>query len=125
MLAGAFGFVLKSGYTPAAFGNDIHVGFEGMFEITLLSLLIGGLAALVRTQVGLAWLAARIASLAGGSTGRRSGELSIAAVSTLTDVFTANNTVALLISGSTAREIAQRHGVSPARAPACSTSLRA
>lgn len=39
---------------------------------------------------------------------------SIAAVSTLTDVFAANNTVARLISGSTAREIAQRHGVSPA-----------
>lgn len=115
VLAGAFGFALKSGYSPAAFSNDIYAGFEGMFEITLLSLLIGGLAALVRAQGGLAWLAAGIARLAGGSSGRRSGELSIAAVSTLTDVFTANNTVALLISGSTAREIAQRHGVSPAR----------
>ncbi len=115
LLAGGFGFALKSGYSPAAFSNDIYAGFEGMFEITLLSLLIGGLAALVRVQGGLAWLAARIARLAGGSAGRRSGELSIAAVSTLTDVFTANNTVALLISGSTAREIAERHGVSPAR----------
>ncbi len=46
MPAGAFGFLLKSGYTLAAFGNDIHAGFQGMFEITLLSLLIGGLAAL-------------------------------------------------------------------------------
>lgn len=115
ILAGASGFALKSGYSPAAFSNDIYAGFESMFEITLLSLLVGGLAALVRAQGGLAWLAACIARLAGGSTGRRSGELSIAAVSTLTDVFTANNTVALLISGSTAREIAQRHGVSPAR----------
>ncbi len=114
ILAGSFGFALKAGYSPAAFSGDIYAGFEGMFEITLLSLLIGGLAALARAQGGLAWLAARVAALAGGQ-GRRSGELSLAAVSTLTDVFTANNTVALLISGSTAREIAERHGVSPAR----------
>lgn len=114
LLAGGFGLVLKGGYSLAAFSNDIYGGFEGMFEITLLSLLIGGLAALVRAQGGLAWLAGHIARLAGGN-GRRSGELSIAAVATVTDVFTANNTVALLISGNTAREIAQRHGVSPAR----------
>lgn len=114
-LAGVFGVALKSGYTPATFGNDVYAGFEGMFEITLLSLLIGGLAAIARAQGGLAWLAARVAAIAGGRLGRRSGELSLAAVSALTDVFTANNTVALLISGSTAREIAERHGVSPAR----------
>lgn len=114
LLAGAFGLALKTDYSLAVFSNDIYAGFEGMFEITLLSLLIGGLAALVRAQGGLAWLAARIARLAGGS-GRRSGEFSIAAVATVTDVFTANNTVALLISGNTAREIAERHGVSPAR----------
>ncbi len=115
LLAGLAGLLLKGGYTPAAFSNDIYAGFEGMFEITLLSLLIGGLAALVRAQGGLAWLAARIAKLAGGRAGRRSGELSIAAISTLTDVFTANNTVALLIAGSTARDIAEKHEVSPAR----------
>ncbi len=47
LLAGLFGFALKSGCTPAAFSSDIYAGFEeGMFEeITLLSLLIGGLAA--------------------------------------------------------------------------------
>jgi Na+/H+ antiporter NhaC len=114
LLASGFGLAFKAGYSATVFSNDIYAGFEGMFEITLLSLLIGGLAALVRAQGGLAWLAAHIARLAGG-TGRRSGELSIAAVATVTDVFTANNTVALLISGNTAREIAQRHGVSPAR----------
>lgn len=115
LLAGAVGLAFKGGYGLATFSNDIYAGFEGMFEITLLSLLIGGLAALVRAQGGLAWIAARIARFAGGHAGRRSGEVSIAAVATVTDLFTANNTVALLISGSTAREIAEKHGVSPAR----------
>lgn len=114
LLAGGFGLALTAGYTPAVFSNDIYAGFQGMFDIVLLSLLVGGLAALASAQGGLAWLAQRIAALAGGG-GQRSGELSIAALSTVIDVFTANNTVALLVSGSTAREIAQRHGVSPAR----------
>ena len=34
----------------------------------------------------------------------------------MTDVFTANNTVAILVSGGLARDIAQRHGVPRARA---------
>lgn len=34
----------------------------------------------------------------------------------MTDVFTANNTVAILISGSLARDIAERHAVTPRRA---------
>jgi Na+/H+ antiporter NhaC len=42
--------------------------------------------------------------------------VSIAALSATTDVFTANNTVALLISGSLAKDIAQAHDVPPARA---------
>ena len=34
----------------------------------------------------------------------------------MTDVFTANNTVAILVSGGVARDIAERHAVPPARA---------
>src|SRR5690606_2094266 len=43
------------------------------------------------------------------------GELSIAALSAATDAFTANNTVAILISGSVAKDIAEKHGISPRR----------
>ena len=47
--------------------------------------------------------------------GRRAGEWSIAALATVTDIFTANNTVAILVAGSVARDIAQRHDISPRR----------
>ena len=105
-----------NGYGVAAFSGDIYAGFEGVFEITLLALLIGGLGALIKACGGLAWLAQAISKLARGNDGRRTGEWSVAALAAVTDVFTANNTVAILISGGVARDIAQRHAVPPARA---------
>ena len=57
-----------------------------------------------------------IGRFARGHKSRRAGEISIAALSATTDVFTANNTVAILISGGLARDIAEQHGVPPARA---------
>jgi Na+/H+ antiporter NhaC len=50
-----------------------------------------------------------------GHKSRRAGEASIAALSATADVFTANNTEAILISGGLTRDIAQEHGVPPAR----------
>jgi Na+/H+ antiporter NhaC len=114
-LAGAFGFVLSPGYDWQALAGDIYLGYESMVEITLLSLLIGGLAALAKAQGGLQWLADAIARFARGHTGRRAGEFSIAALSALGDAFTANNTVAILVGGGVAKDIAQRHGITPRR----------
>lgn len=116
VLAGAFGLVFTDDYRPVAFVGDIWSGFEGMTEILLLSLLIGGLGALTKAGGGLAWLALAIERVARGRRGRRAGEFSIAALSTTADVFTANNTVAILVSGSVARDIAEQHGISPRRA---------
>lgn len=113
VLSGLFG--LFSGYDTVAFAGDIYAGFESMVEITLLSLLIGGLAELIKVTGGLAWLAQVIARFARGHTGRRSGEASIAALAVGADALTANNTVAILVSGSLAKDIAQRHGITPRR----------
>lgn len=116
VVSGVFGFVLAQEYDVVSFAGDIYLGFESMVEITLLSILIGGLAALIRATGGLAWLAQVIAKFARGHTGRRSGELSIAALAAGSDALTANNTVAILVTGSLAKDIAQRHGISPRRA---------
>src|SRR5690606_14335867 len=115
-VAGAFGLVLVEDYDLPQYAGDIWTGFEGMVEILLLSLLIGGLAGLMKASGGLAWLAHAIARPARGHVGRRTGEFSIAAPATAADVFTANNTVAILVGGSVARDVAVRHGISPRRA---------
>ncbi len=115
-LAGLFGFVFAADYGPVEFAADAWTGFEGMTEILLLSLLIGGLGALMKEAGGLAWLAQAIDRIARGHKGRRTGEFSIAALSATADVFTANNTVAILVGGGVARDIAAQHGISPRRA---------
>lgn len=116
LVAGGFGFAMTEDFGLAAYAGHIWDGFESMVEITLLSLLVGGLGALMKATGGLAWLAQVIGKFARGHKSRRAGEVSIAALSATTDVFTANNTVAILISGGLARDIAQQHGVPPARA---------
>lgn len=116
VVAGLFGVFFAEDFGFAAYTTHIWEGFESMVEITLLSLLVGGLGALMKAAGGLAWLAQVIGKFARGHRSRRAGEVSIAALSATTDVFTANNTVAILISGGLARDVAQQHGVPPARA---------
>jgi Na+/H+ antiporter NhaC len=116
VVAGLFGFALAPDFGAAAYAGHVWAGFEGMTEIVLLSLLVGGLGALMKAAGGLAWLAQVIGRFARGHRSRRAGEASIAALAAGTDVFTANNTVAILISGSLARDVARQHGVPPARA---------
>ena len=116
VLAGVIGAVLADDFGLAAYATHIWDGFESMVEIILLSLLVGGLGALMKATGGLAWLAGVIGRFARGHKSRRAGEVSIAALSATTDVFTANNTVAILISGGLARDIADQHSVPSARA---------
>lgn len=116
VLAGAIGAFLANDFGLAAYAAYVWDGFESMIEIILLSLLVGGLGALMKATGGLAWLAKTIGRFARGHKSRRAGEVSIAALSATTDAFTANNTVAILISGGVARDIARDHGVPPARA---------
>lgn len=117
VVAGIYGgLYAANGYGLVEWMNDIWAGFTSMSEILLLSLLVGGLAGLTRASGGLAWISRQISRLARGRKGPRSGEVSIAALAATTDLFTANNTVAILVSGPLAKDIAHTHGVSPRRA---------
>ncbi len=119
LLAGGVGLFATEGYNVAQWSKDIYAGYTGMQEIMILSLLIGGLGALMKSQGGLVWLAGMIDRLSRQSSDpkkhRRSGEFSISAAVALTNICTANNTVAIIISGGLAKDIAQRYGVDPRR----------
>jgi len=104
MATGAFGAL--------DFSTFVYTGFTEMFEIFLLSLLTGGLAALVAKGGGLDWLLNKIK---GFIKGRKSAEVGIAAMTALTDAATANNTVAIIIDGPIARNICEEYKVDPRR----------
>jgi len=93
-------------------GQLIYDGFVGMFEIFLLSMLIGGLAKMVERDGGVQWLLDKIRGMIKG---RSSAEIGISALVSLVDCATANNTVAIIISGPIAKEISTEYKVDPRR----------
>ncbi|MFT6429347.1 MAG: Na+/H+ antiporter NhaC [Halopseudomonas sp.] len=113
VLSGLTGLFMAPEYSVATWGGDIYRGFEGMLEIMVLSMFIGGLSAIMKREGGLDWVRDRIQRIAGaiGNTGKRTGEAAIAALVSVTNLFVANNTVAIIISGSVARELAEDYAV--------------
>lgn len=94
------------------FANEVYQGFMGMNEIFLLSLLTGGLAALVSKAGGIEWIVEKINLLVKG---RKSAEFGIGALVALTDLAVANNTVAIIISGPIAKKISEDHNIDKRR----------
>ncbi|MEP0072861.1 MAG: Na+/H+ antiporter NhaC family protein [Marinomonas sp.] len=119
VLAGLIGLFAQADYSVASWSADIYSGYSNMQEILILSLLIGGLGALMKSQGGLDWLVGvieRISRALGAKDGStRAGELSISASVALTNLCTANNTVSILINGSVAKDIAEKYNVDPKR----------
>lgn len=85
-------------------------GIMSMSELIIVTLLAGGLMELMRAGGGIDYL---ISSLTRRIRGRRGAELTIAGLVALTNVCTANNTIAILTVGPIAKDISARFGVDP------------
>lgn len=115
VFAGIVG-MLGADYSLTSMSQDIYKGFGNMQEIFLLSMLIGGLSELMRRQGGLAFMTAFISKLIKGKSNNQAGtEVGISALVGLTNICTANNTVAIIVSGGVARELAQKNQVTARR----------
>tara|TARA_R110002095_G_scaffold70325_1_gene60009 strand:- start:2398 stop:3744 length:1347 start_codon:yes stop_codon:yes gene_type:complete len=119
VIAGLVGLMTADAYSLVVFSKDIAGGFASMQEILILSLLVGGLSYLTNKQGGLEFLIHYIEKLAlkfrHKKESPRIGEIGISAISSLADICTANNTVAIILSGGIAKKLAKKHGVSPER----------
>ncbi|MFD2179380.1 Na+/H+ antiporter NhaC family protein [Veronia pacifica] len=119
VLAALAGFASTGDFAVMEFGKTVYQGFSNMQEIFLLSLLIGGLAEMMRQQGGLAFITQKLNSLIGRSTTKgkdtKAGELGIAALVSLANVSTANNTVAIIVSGGVARSLAEENEIDSKR----------
>ncbi|MCE7613821.1 Na+/H+ antiporter NhaC family protein [Vibrio fluvialis] len=122
LLAGGVGLASVDGYALTNLAQGIYAGFGNMQEIFLLSMLIGGLSELMRRQGGLAFLTNLVSRLINTFGSRhsknansRASELGIAGLVSLVNGCTANNTVAIIVSGSVARQLAEENDVSPRR----------
>ena len=85
-------------------------GMRSMLELILVTLLAGGLMNVVKSNGGFDYLITLMTSRIGG---KRTAEAAIAMLTALTNLCTANNTIAILTAGPIARNIASRFGISP------------
>ncbi|MGL5050214.1 MAG: Na+/H+ antiporter NhaC family protein [Cetobacterium sp.] len=109
LLSGGIG-LFYGDFTMLSYAKEIYNGFTGMTEIFLLSLLTGGLAALVTKAGGIDWIMSTIEKKIKGV---RSAQFGIGALVALTDMAVANNTVAIIINGPIAKKISEKYKVDP------------
>lgn len=83
-------------------------GITGMGELIIITMMAGGMLELIRAGGGIDYL---IEKLTKRVRGKRGAELSIAALVSLANVCTANNTIAIITAGPIANDIANRYGI--------------
>ena len=108
---------LIAGVGTGAFGlgdmfTHVGEGIMGMYDITVISIIVASIVALVKEYGGIDFILSFIRKRISGE---RGGELGIAALALLVDMCTANNMVAIVMSGPIAKEISDDFGVTSRR----------
>ncbi len=109
VLCGIIG-IADGAYTLNVFLNTVCSGIGGMGELILVSMMAGGLLAVMRYGGGITWV---IRLLTRRVRSARGAEGCIAVLVSIANFCTANNTVAILSVGSISHDIACRFGVDP------------
>ncbi len=101
---------LTDGLTWTAFLGSIGDGIAGMGDLIIVTMLAGGMLELIRQNGGIEFI---INGLTKGIKGKRGAEFSIAGLVGLSNICTANNTIAILTTGNIAKDISERFKVDP------------
>ena len=108
-LAGIIGLIDGS-YSVMTLVQAVGDGMAGMFEMSLLAILIAGMVEVIKHNGGIDYLlyvaTRRIKT-------KRDAQFAMAGLVSLTDLSTANNTIAILIAGPLAKNIADEYDIEP------------
>ena len=85
--------------------GSMGTGITGMGELIIITLLAGGMLETIRYNGGIDFIISRLTRHVKG---KRGAELSIAALVSIANLCTANNTIAIITTGPIAKDIAQR-----------------
>ena len=94
----------------SSFLEAIGNGISGMGDLIIVTLLAGGMLELIRHNGGLDYI---VSVMTRRINGKRGAEFSIAALVSLANFCTANNTIAIITVGRIARDISQKFGLDP------------
>lgn len=111
VLTGIVG-IADGSYTFMEWTASLTAGIMGMSELILISIMAGGIFALI-TKQGVMERFMRLVSIKIHT--KRGAELSICLLVGVVNALTANNTVAILSVGDIAKQIATRFGIDPRR----------
>lgn len=107
LLTGIIG-IFTGGFDLFGWFGAMGKGILSMGELIIVTLMAAGILELIRQQGGIDFI---IQQLTRRVTSKRGAELSIAALVSLVDICTANNTVAILTVGGITKEVGDRFGV--------------
>ena len=96
--------------TGVSFCEAASGGVLAMGELIIITLMAGGLMNMVKQSGGFEFITRAITRRVSG---KRGAESAIAGLTLLTDICTANNTIAIITVGPIARELSERYDISP------------
>ena len=113
ILSGAI-IMLYTGATPATeLLANMGTGVSGMFETSMVAILVAAICALIEANGGFAALLMLIKKV---FKGKKGGQLGMGLLVGAMDIATANNTVAIVMANPIAKEMAQNYDISPRKA---------
>ena len=109
VVAGIIG-IWGGAYDMFGWFSSMADGMMGMSELIIMTLLASGMLAMIRHNGGISYIINRLTR---NIHGQRGAEYCIAALVCMVNICTANNTVAIITTGSIAHDISQRFGIDP------------
>ena len=107
LMTGVIG-ILTGSYDLFGWFGAMGTGISNMGELIIITMMAGGLLEIIRLNGGIDYI---ISKLTARVSDKRGAELSIAALVSVVDVCTANNTVAILTVGEISKKIGDRYGI--------------
>ena len=107
LLTGLIG-IINGSYDLFGWFGAMGEGIIGMGELIIITMMAGGLLEIIRHNGGIDFIIERLTRHVKG---KRGAELSIAALVSLVDLCTANNTVAIITVGGITKQIGDKYGV--------------
>ena len=104
--------VVTGAMEPSQMFTAIGTGVTGMYDITVITMIVACIVSLVREYGGIHFILSFIKKRINSAKG---GELGIAVLSMLVDCCTANNTVTIVMVGPIAKEISDDFDIQPKR----------
>ena len=109
IVSGSVIMLATGGTTATALLGNMGTGAAGMFETTMVAVLVSAICALIREHGGFDALLSDIKKV---FRGKKGGQLGMGVLVGALDIATANNTVAIVMANPIAKEIATEYGIS-------------